>query len=44
MTTVRGDALDLCLVAGQRADAADTGLVAEGPDAEGVLALVRTFA
>ena len=44
VTTVRGDALDLCLVAGQRADAADTGLVAEGPDAEGVLALVRTFA
>ena len=44
VTTVRGDALDLCLVAGQRAEAADTGLVAEGPDAEGVLALVRTFA
>ena len=44
MTTVTGDALDLCLVAGQRADAADTGLVAEGPDASDVLALVRTFA
>ena len=44
VTTVTGDALDLCLVAGQRADAADTGLVAEGPDASDVLALVRTFA
>lgn len=44
VTTVRGDAVDLCLVAGQRAEAAATGLVAEGPDAAGVLALVRTFA
>ena len=41
---MRGDAVDLCLVAGQRADAADTGLVAEGPDGAEVLALVRTFA
>jgi len=44
VTTVRGDAVELCLVAGQRADAADTGLVAEGPDGPAVLALVRTFA
>jgi uncharacterized protein (TIGR03084 family) len=44
VTTVRGDAVDLCVVAGQRADAADTGLVAEGPDGPEVLALVRTFA
>lgn len=44
VTTVRGDAVDLCLVAGQRADAAATGLVAEGPDGAEVLALVRTFA
>jgi uncharacterized protein (TIGR03084 family) len=44
VTTVRGDAVDLCLVAGQRADASDTGLVAEGPDGAEVLALVRTFA
>ncbi|HET6950528.1 MAG TPA: maleylpyruvate isomerase family mycothiol-dependent enzyme [Acidimicrobiales bacterium] len=43
-TTVTGDAVDLCLVAGQRAGAADTGLQAEGPDGEAVLALVRTFA
>lgn len=43
-TTVRGSALDLCRVAGQRADAADTALTAEGPDAVAVLRLVRTFA
>jgi uncharacterized protein (TIGR03084 family) len=43
-TTVRGAALDLCLVAGQRADAADTALEAEGPDADAVLELIRTFA
>jgi len=43
-TTVRGTALDLCRVAGQRASAADTGLEATGPEAEAVLALVRTFA
>lgn len=43
-TTIRGPALDLCEIAGQRADAADTGLTGEGPDAEAVLALVRTFA
>ena len=44
MTGVRGPALDLCRVAGQRADAADTALAATGPDAEAVLDLVRTFA
>jgi uncharacterized protein (TIGR03084 family) len=43
-TTVVGPALDLCTVAGQRADAADTALQGDGPDAEAVLALVRTFA
>lgn len=43
-TVVRGDALDLCQVAGQRAAATSTGLTASGPDAEAVLALVRTFA
>jgi uncharacterized protein (TIGR03084 family) len=43
-TTIEGTALDLCNVAGQRADAADTGLRGEGPDAAAVLALVRTFA
>lgn len=44
LTVVAGSALELCLVAGQRADAADTALSALGPDAEDVLALVRTFA
>lgn len=43
-TTVVGSALDLCLVAGQRAAAVDTSLRATGPDAEQVLRLVRTFA
>ncbi|MEX2292655.1 MAG: maleylpyruvate isomerase family mycothiol-dependent enzyme [Acidimicrobiales bacterium] len=43
-TVVSGPALDLCHVAGQRADAADTDLVAVGPDSAEVLALVRTFA
>lgn len=43
-TIIGGDALDLCLVAGQRARAADTGLIGTGPDAADILALVRTFA
>jgi uncharacterized protein (TIGR03084 family) len=44
VTVVEGAAVELCEVAGQRADAADTGLRAEGPDAVAVLELVRTFA
>jgi uncharacterized protein (TIGR03084 family) len=44
LTVVEGAAVELCEVAGQRADAADTGLRAEGPDAAAVLELVRTFA
>jgi uncharacterized protein (TIGR03084 family) len=43
-TTVSGPAVELCEVAGQRANAADTSLLATGPDAEPVLRLVRTFA
>lgn len=43
-TVVRGLAVDLCNVAAQRATAPGTSLVAEGPDAAGVLELVRTFA
>ena len=43
-TTITGTAFDLCTVAGQRADASDTGLQGEGPDAAAVLDLVRTFA
>ncbi len=44
LTTIEGPALDLCTVAGQRADAAETELRGEGPDADAVLDLVRTFA
>ena len=43
-TVVRGDALELCLVAGRRRTPAETGLAAEGPDAGAVLQLVRTYA
>ena len=43
-TVVRGGALDLCLVAGRRREPAETGLTAEGPDADAVLELVRTYA
>jgi uncharacterized protein (TIGR03084 family) len=43
-TVVTGPALDLCRAAGQRAVAADTALRATGPDADDVLALMRTFA
>lgn len=44
VTTIEGSAVELCTVAGQRADAADTDLQGEGPDAAAVLELVRTFA
>jgi hypothetical protein len=48
VTTVRGDAVEFCLVAGRvagrRLDPAKTSLVADGPDATAVLALVRTYA
>jgi uncharacterized protein (TIGR03084 family) len=43
-TRVTGSALDLCTVAGQRARADGTSLRGEGPDADVVLRLVRTFA
>ena len=43
-TVITGPALDLCRVAGQRTTAADTDLSGEGPAADRVLALVRTFA
>lgn len=44
ITTVTGDAVDLCRVAARRADPAGTSLVAVGPDAGRVLRLVRTYA
>jgi uncharacterized protein (TIGR03084 family) len=44
-TTITGDATELCLVAARRLDPADAGtLHGEGPDAEAVLELVRTYA
>lgn len=43
-TVVAGAAEELCLVAAQRADAAQTSLQASGPDGAAVLELVRTFA
>jgi uncharacterized protein (TIGR03084 family) len=43
-TRITGSGHELCLVAGQRARAADTGLLGEGPRADEVLELVRTFA
>jgi uncharacterized protein (TIGR03084 family) len=43
-TTIRGDGVELCLVAARRIDPARTGLEGEGPDAVAVLELVRTYA
>ena len=43
-TVITGAAVDLCRVAGQRADATETSLRGTGPDAETVLRVVRTFA
>jgi uncharacterized protein (TIGR03084 family) len=44
VTTISGPASDLCDVASRRVEASQTTLVGEGPDAEEVLALVRTYA
>lgn len=44
VTTITGDAVELCEVAARRVDAGDTALRGEGPDAAAVLELVRTFA
>jgi uncharacterized protein (TIGR03084 family) len=44
VTTIRGDGVDLCLVAARRVDPRKTSLTGEGPDAEAVLELVRTYA
>ena len=43
-TVVAGPAVDLCHVAGQRANADDTSLHGSGPDAATVLRIMRTFA
>jgi uncharacterized protein (TIGR03084 family) len=44
ITFIRGDGVELCLVAARRVDPGDTSLQGEGPDAEAVLDLVRTYA
>jgi uncharacterized protein (TIGR03084 family) len=44
LTTISGRAEELCAVAARRVDAGATGLRGTGPDAEGALALVRTYA
>ena len=44
VTTIRGGAEEFCRVAGRRVDPSQTSLVATGPDAKAVLALVRTYA
>ena len=43
-TVVRGKGAELCMVAARRIDPANTSLHAEGPDADAVLELVRTYA
>jgi len=44
LTTIRGEGIDLCLVAARRVDAGQTSLTGDGPDAAAVLELVRTYA
>ncbi len=44
ITTVSGDAAELCLIAARRLDPADSSLSRVGPDAHRVLELVRTYA
>jgi hypothetical protein len=41
---IDGPAVDFCLVAARRVDPAETSLRGAGPDADAVLALVRTYA
>ncbi len=43
-TTIRGGATELCLVAARRLDAKQTSLAGDGPDADAVLEVVRTYA
>jgi uncharacterized protein (TIGR03084 family) len=43
-TTIRGSASEFCAVAARRVKPAQTTLVGEGPDADMVLELVRTYA
>ena len=43
-TVIRGEGAELCLVAARRLDPAETSLSGEGPDADAVLELIRTYA
>ncbi|MEZ5239309.1 MAG: maleylpyruvate isomerase family mycothiol-dependent enzyme [Microthrixaceae bacterium] len=43
-TVINGPALQLCELAGQRSTAGQTDLAGSGPDADGTLRFVRTFA
>lgn len=43
-TTIRGDGVELCLVAARRLQPDETSLVADGADGPAVLDLVRTYA
>ena len=43
-TVIRGDAFELCQVAARRVDPIETNLQRTGPDADAVLATVRTYA
>lgn len=42
-TAIRGPALDFCLVAARRVEPSATALAGQGPDAEAVLSVVRTW-
>jgi uncharacterized protein (TIGR03084 family) len=44
VTTIRGDGVELCLVAARRVEPTATSLTGEGPDGGAVLDLVRTYA
>src|SRR5262245_52405100 len=43
VTTIRGDGVELCCVAARRVPPSETSLEGDGPDAEAVLELVRTY-
>jgi hypothetical protein len=44
LTTIRGDGVEMVLVAARRVDPKDTGLHGDGPDVDAVLELARTYA
>ena len=44
VTTIRGDGVELCLVAARRVEPRHTALTGDGPDVDAVLELVRTYA